>query len=78
MAKTFSIATSSKLRGLNMIGNKSKISEDLFWQLIKNKVTEMTVDSPDKFDEGFETIKSHLLKGSLTINDTWFEIKGVS
>lgn len=78
MAKTFSIATSSKLDGLNVIGNKSKVSEEMFWQLITKQVKEMTTDSPDKFDEGFELIKSHLSKGSLTIGDTWFEVKGIA
>jgi hypothetical protein len=79
MAKKYNIAKSSNLDGLNIILSKSEVSEESFWELIKNKVTEMTVDSPDKFDEGFETIKSHLSKGSsLTINDTYFEIKGVS
>ena len=78
MAQTFSIATSSRLGGINMIGTKSKISEDLFWQMIKSKVTEMTIDCPDKFDEGFSTIKNYLSQGSLTISDTWFEVKGMA
>lgn len=76
MSKTFKIATSSKLDNYNVIGDKSKVSEQLFWQIVNSKVKEITETQPEKFDEVIETVKKQLAKGSLTIIDTWFEIKG--
>jgi len=76
MAQTFRIATSSKLDNFNVIGDKSKVTEDLFWQTVKSKVKEITEAQPERFDEVMEKVKTQLTKGSLTIRDTWFEIKG--
>lgn len=78
MAKTFKIAVSSKVGDFFMIGDKNKISEDLFWQTLTDKVKILTEDNPDKFEETHEKAKTHLIsqKSSLTIEDTLFEIKG--
>lgn len=76
MAQTFKIATSSKLNEYNVIGDKSKVSEQLFWQTVNSKVKEITKGQPEKFGEVIETVKTQLTKGSLTIIDTWFEITG--
>lgn len=78
MAQTFRIATSSKLDQFNVIGDKSKVSEQLFWQTVTSKVKEITEKQPEKFEETLETVKTHLQKQSVTIIDTWFEIKGRS
>lgn len=79
MAQTFRIATSSKLDTFNVIGDKSKVSEQIFWNILKSKVKELTADVPDKYDEAFKMTKDFLLSGqskNITIMDTWFEIKG--
>jgi len=76
MAQKFRIATSSKLEKFNVIGEKSAVSEQLFWQTITSKVKEITAEHPDKFDEVMADVKTHLQNGTLTILDTWFEIKG--
>ena len=76
MAQTFRIATSSKLDQFNVIGDKSKVSEQLFWQTVKSKVKEITEGQSEKFDEVMEKVKDTLNKSSLTIIDIWFEIKG--
>lgn len=78
MAQTFRIAKSHKLDNYFVIGDKSKVTEDLFWDNVKSKVKELTAEQPDKYDETFERAKTHLVnnRSSLTILDTWFEIKG--
>lgn len=76
MAQTFRIATSSKLGDFNVVGDKSKVSPELFWQTVKSKVKELTESQPEKFDEVMEKAEDALSKSSLTIIDTWFEIKG--
>lgn len=75
MAQTFRIATLSKLDQFNVLGDKSKVTEQLFWQMVTSKVKEITEKQPEKFDETMETVKTHLQKQSVTIIDTWFEIK---
>lgn len=76
MAQVFRIATSSKLDRFNVIGDKSKVSENIFWETVTNKVKEITANQPEKFEEILETVKTHLQNKSVTIIDTWFEIKG--
>lgn len=75
MAQIFRIATSSKLDDFNVIGDKSKVSPELFWQTVKSKVKELTESQPDKFDEVMRKAKDALSESSLTILDTYFEIK---
>ena len=77
MAQTFRIATTSTLDNeFNVIGAKSKVSEQLFWQIVNSKVKELTEGKPEKFDETLESVKNHLKKQSVSIEDTWFECKG--
>ncbi len=77
MAQIFRIAKSYKLDNYFMIGDKSKVTEDLFWDNVKIKVKELTAEQPDKYDETFEMVKNCIVnnRSSLTILDTWFEIK---
>jgi hypothetical protein len=78
MAQIFRIAKSHKLDEYFVIGDKSKVTEELFWDNVKSKVKELTEKQPEKYDETFERAKNHLVnnKSSLTILDTWFEVKG--
>jgi hypothetical protein len=76
MPQTFKIAPASKLDGLMVIGKKSKVSEQLFWQKVESKVKEITEEQPNRFDEVMERVKKALLNGSLTIIDTWFQVTG--
>ena len=77
MAKTFRIAVSSKVGDYFALGDKSKVSEDLFWQTLTDKVKKLTEDMPEKFDETLVNAKEVISQGrNLTIEDTWFEIKG--
>jgi hypothetical protein len=78
MAQTFKIAKSHKLNEYFFLGDKSKVTEDLFWDNVKSKVKELTESEPDKYEEVFERAKDYLVnkKSSLTILGTWFEIKG--
>lgn len=84
MAQIFRIAKSSKLSDYNVIGEKSKVSKEIFWQMVEDKVKFLTDRQPEKFEETMKTVKDHLLKGkykssknSLTIQDTWFEVSGL-
>lgn len=74
--KVFKIATSSQMDDFRVIGDKCKASEELFWQTLKDKVKQITFDQPDKYEEVLQKAKEALYKSSLTIIDTWFEIKG--
>lgn len=78
MAQTFRIAKSNKIGDYFAVGEKSKVTEDLFWDTVKSKVKELTTAHPDKYDETLERAQTHLVSSgsSLTIVDTWFEIKG--
>ena len=78
MAQIFRVATSSKLDQFNVIGDKSNVTESLFWQMVTDKVKYLTEKQPEKFEETMKLVKSHLQKQSITIEDTWFEIKGKS
>ena len=78
MPQTFRIAKSHKLDDYRVVGDKTKVAEELFWEEVKSKVKELTAEQSDKYDETFERAKTHLVnnRSSLTILDTWFEIKG--
>jgi hypothetical protein len=77
MAKTFRIATIGQLGELSVIGEKSKVSEELFRQILHDKISQLTKDHPDKYDELKQKVDDHLLKSnqSISICDTWFEAK---
>lgn len=76
MAQKFRIATSSQIDNLFIIGKKSTVTEELFWQTVKTKVKEITAKQPKRYEEVLTSVTDHLKNGSLTILDTWFEIKG--
>ena len=76
MAQKFRIATSSIVDSLFIIGKKSTVTEELFWQTVKAKVKEITAQQPKRYEEVLTSVTDHLKKGSITILDTWFEIKG--
>jgi hypothetical protein len=61
---------------LNVIGDKCKVAEELFWQTVKDKVRQITSDQPEKYEEVLQKAKEALYKSSLTIIDTWFQITG--
>ena len=74
--KVFRIATSKQMDQFRVIGDKCKVVEDLFWQQFESKVKEITHDMPEKYEETLQKAKESLYHSSLTIIDTWFEIKG--
>lgn len=77
MGQEFRVAVSHKIDRYNLVGDKSKISEDLFWEMLETKVKELTKELPDKYEETLEKAKKHLMtqKTSLTVANTWFEIR---
>ena len=76
MAQIFKIAPSSRIDNLFVVGEKSKVSKELFWQTVESKVREVTKNKPDKYDEVLATCKDALSRSNLTILDTWFDVKG--
>lgn len=76
MAQKFRIATSSQIDKLFIIGKKSTVTEELFWQTVKAKVKEITAKQPKRYEEVLTSVTDHFKNGPLTILDTWFEIKG--
>ena len=78
MARTFRIATIGQLGELSVIGEKSKVSEELFKQILNDKIKQLTKDHPEKYDELCQRVNDHLSKSSQSISicDTWFEAKG--
>jgi hypothetical protein len=77
MAQKFSIAPVAKIDKLHLVGEKSTVTETMFWQTVESKVKELTADNSDKFDEVLQMVKATLLKAktSLTVLDVCFEIK---
>jgi hypothetical protein len=80
MGQIFKIAASLKLGESQfcVLDDKSIVTEQLFWQLVTSKVKEITEKQPEKFDETLNVVKTQLENQSITIIDTWFEIKNVS
>jgi len=77
MAQTFKIAQTSKIDDYNLIRDKQKVSKELFYETLNSKVKEVVEKQPERFEEILVQVKIHLEKNrSLTIRDTWFEIKG--
>lgn len=72
----YRVATSSKMGdGVNAIGEKSKVAEDMFWSILNKEVETITRAKPDKFDDTFKKAKEFLeLGNSLTVGGTWFKI----
>jgi len=76
MAQTFRIAQISKIDDLNLLGDKQKLSKELFYETLNSKVKEVTKKQPERFDEVLEQVNIILGHTNVTIMDTWFEIKG--
>jgi len=76
MKKTYQIAKAIKTAyGWVFVGEKSKVTQELFWDNVEMKTKELTKDQPKKYEETLEGVKTHLLeKDSLTILDSWFKI----
>jgi len=75
MAKEiFKIAESSNLgNGINAVGEKSKVTEKYFIELLESKVKDLTKDNPDKYEETLQKAKEFIYQQkSLTVEDTWF------
>lgn len=76
--KKFKIANVSAIANdINIVGDKSLVSEKLFENKLTEKVKEITKDRPEKFEETLEKAKEFLWLGgnSLTVVDTWFKIE---
>lgn len=78
MAQKFRIAKANKIDNYYVISDKVTVTEQIFWDVLKNKVKELTAEQPDKYYKTFERAVRELKSGSssLTVLDTWFEIKG--
>jgi len=76
--KIYRIAKSNVLDNFRVIGDKSKVTPELFWELLDSEVKKLTHDMPDRFTEVFKQASDYLSsqKSSLTIGNIWFEIKG--
>ena len=75
--RTYKIALSHKMDDFNILGDKTKVEEQMFWNMLSDKVKLLTSDLPDKYEETLlkarECLESNKNKG-LTIDGTWFSI----
>ena len=79
---TFKIASVEKLDDFNIIGNKSTVSEVLFYKILNYAVEELTHQTKDgqlgsSFDQAFYKAKEYLMtnqKKGLTVGNIWFAI----
>ena len=78
MPQKFTIAPVANVDRFKLVGDKSKVTETMFWMTVENKVKELTSAHPEKYAETMATVKARLLeaKVSLTVLDVCFEIKG--
>ena len=78
MPQIFTIAPVAKVDRFHLVGEKSKVTETIFWITVESKVKEITSEHPEKYEEALATVKSRLLeaKMSLTVLDVSFQIKG--
>ena len=72
---TYRIATVTDLDKYKVINTKVKVMDDIFWKSFEDKVRELTKDRPDLYEETLQKAKEQLSITSLTIIDTWFEMK---
>lgn len=65
------------MSGFNIVGKKSRVSEELFWEIFRMKVSELT-EGTDKFDKIYHEGKECLLnsKKSLTVVNICFWVTG--
>lgn len=78
MSQKFTIAPVATAGKFQLVGEKSKVTEAMFWATVESKVKELTAEHPEKYDETLALVKSRLIeaKMSLTVLDVCFEIKG--
>ena len=78
MPQKFTIAPVATIDRFQLVGERSKVTEAIFWITVESKVKEITKEHPDKYEEALATVKRKLLeaKMSLTVLDVCFEIKG--
>lgn len=76
MAQKFLIATSSSSNGFNFVGKKNTVDETLFWQTVETKIKEQGEYAEGEYEKGLQLVKEYLGKSSVTIGNTYFEIKG--
>ncbi len=77
MEGNYYIASSSKIgEDYNAIGEKSKVTETVFFRTLENEVKQITSKQPDRFEETHTMVKDHIETGvSITIGETWFQWK---
>lgn len=77
MAQTFKIGVSEKLDSkYNVVTSKKKVSETEFFEQFERKIKELTSDRPEKYEETLAKAKEALTKGTVTVEGTYFEMKG--
>ena len=80
--ETFRIASVEKLDDFNVIGDKSKVSEVLFYKILNYTIEELTHQTKagqlgSSFDQAFYSAKEFLIKNQrkgLTVGNIWFSI----
>ena len=78
----FKIASVEKLDDFNVIGDKSKVSETLFYKIFNYAIEEITHQTKEgqlgsSFDQAFYKAKEYLIANKnkgLTIGNIWFSI----
>lgn len=76
MAQKFLMATSSSGGGFNFVGKKNSVDETLFWQTVESKMKGLGEHDEGEYEKGLQQVKECLKSSSVTIGDTYFEIKG--
>jgi hypothetical protein len=80
--ETFRVASVEKLDDFNVIGDKSKVSEVLFYKILNYAIEELTHQTKEgqlgsSFDQTFYSAKEFLIKNQrkgLTVGNIWFSI----
>lgn len=78
----FRIASVEKLDDFNVIGDKSRVSEVLFYKILNYAIEELTRQTKkgqlgSSFDQAFYKAKEFLMKNQkkgLTVGNIWFSI----
>ena len=77
MAQTFKIAKASKIGEYFTTEKTKKVSETDFFEMLEDKVKEITAKQPSKYNEVFENVKSHLTKNHpVIVMNIQFSITG--
>ncbi len=77
MAKRYNIATCQKSGDFTLLGKWNFVDEQLFWQLVEDKVKELGT-SAETNNNGLELIKDYInqQKGPVNVINLSFEITG--